>query len=90
MNKEEFIKYTDKMIKGIYSKVNEEEKDFLNALIMTFNNLAEKNDKAIEITNKIIEEYKLNYGNKPSKLLMALNELSKALGGKNDKSSTNK
>ena len=39
-------------------------------------------DKAIEINNRIIEEYKLNYGNEPSKLLCALEIQNKTLQGK--------
>jgi len=40
--------------------------------------------KALEINKKIIEEYQLQYGNQPSKLLMALREQNKILRSLNE------
>lgn len=44
----EFRKYCDKELQSIYSKINQEEKEFLSYLVMQFNKICERNDKAIE------------------------------------------
>ena len=51
-------------------------------IIEHIDNLQQRIYKAIEINNRIIEEYKLNYGNEPSKLLCALEIQNKTLQGK--------
>lgn len=50
MNKEEqeFKKEVDETLQSIYSKINEEEKIFLSYVVNQFNNICERNNKAIE------------------------------------------
>lgn len=43
-----------------------------------------KIDKAIDLTERLIQEYKLNYGEELSKMLMAYNSLLEILGDKNE------
>lgn len=41
-------------------------------LAFEYNELQKRIDKAIDLNERIIKEYKMNYGNTPSKLLSAL------------------
>lgn len=66
MTKEEieFKKECDETLQSIYSKINEEEKIFLSYVINQFNNVCERNNKAIEyIENHSLyeEEYDYDY-----------------------------
>lgn len=57
MNKEEFVKYTEKMNKNIANllKDNEEELTFYSQLVRSFNNVCEKNDRLKKKINELIE-----------------------------------
>lgn len=44
-------------------------------LMEELENLQKRNDKAIDLVERLIKEYKLNYGNTPSKTLMAYETL---------------
>lgn len=58
MTQEEFIKYTERMNKNIVSllKGNEEELAFYSQLIISFNNVCEKNDRLEKKINGLINE----------------------------------
>lgn len=54
---QEFKKECDEKLYSIYSKIDEEEKIFLSYLVNKFNNICERNNKAIEY----IEEHEFDY-----------------------------
>lgn len=58
MTQEEFIKYTGKMNKNIVSLLtgNEEELAFYSQLVISFNNVCEKNDRLEKKINGLINE----------------------------------
>ena len=58
MTQEEFIKYTERMNKNIASllKGNEEELAFYSQLVISFNNVCEKNDRLEKKINGLINE----------------------------------
>lgn len=58
MTQEEFIKYTERMNKNIVSllKGNEEELAFYSQLVISFNNVCEKNDRLEKKINGLINE----------------------------------
>lgn len=58
MTREEFIKYTERMNKNIVSllKGNEEELAFYSQLVISFNNVCEKNDRLEKKINGLINE----------------------------------
>ena len=58
MTQEEFIKYTERMNKNIVGllKGNEEELAFYSQLIISFNNVCEKNDRLEKKINGLINE----------------------------------
>lgn len=48
MTQEEFIKSCNKNLNSIYTKIDEEEKQFLSYLVYNFNQMCERNSKALE------------------------------------------
>lgn len=58
MTREEFVKYTERMNKNIVSllKGNEEELAFYSQLVISFNNVCEKNDRLEKKINGLINE----------------------------------
>lgn len=58
MTQKEFIKYTEKMNKNIVGllKDNEEELAFYSQLVISFNNVCEKNDRLEKKINGLINE----------------------------------
>lgn len=58
MTQEEFVKYTERMNKNIVSllKGNEEELAFYSQLVISFNNVCEKNDRLEKKINGLINE----------------------------------
>ena len=58
MTQEEFIKYTERMNKNIVGllKDNEEELAFYSQLVISFNNVCEKNDRLEKKINGLINE----------------------------------
>lgn len=58
MTQEEFIKYTERMNKNIVGllKGNEEELAFYSQLVISFNNVCEKNDRLEKKINGLINE----------------------------------
>lgn len=62
MTKEEieFKKECDETLQSIYSKINEEEKIFLSYVINQFNNVCERNNKAIEYIEKHKQIYDID------------------------------
>lgn len=58
MTQKEFIKYTGKMNKNIVGllKDNEEELAFYSQLVISFNNVCEKNDRLEKKINGLINE----------------------------------
>ena len=76
MNKldyDEFIKYVNETMSSIYSKINDDEKDFLEMLIKEFN-------RRCEITFKIEDYLK----NSDLKNMLWGKEILKIIGGNND------
>ena len=76
MTKEEqiFKKECDEKLYSIYSKIDEEEKIFLSYLVNQFNNICERNNKAIEVA----ESYNLgkyDYSIPPWGIIELLDEL---------------
>ena len=63
MTQEEFIKYTERMNKNIVSllKGNEEELAFYSQLVISFNNVCEKNDRLEKKINGLINEITSSY-----------------------------
>lgn len=63
MTQEEFIKYTERMNKNIASllKGNEEELAFYSQLVISFNNVCEKNDRLKKKINGLINEIEQSY-----------------------------
>ena len=63
MTQEEFIKYTERMNKNIASllKGNEEELAFYSQLVISFNNVCEKNDRLEKKINGLINEIEQLY-----------------------------
>ena len=58
MTQEEFVKYTERMNKNIVGllKGNEEELAFYSQLVISFNNVCEKNDRLEKKINGLINE----------------------------------
>lgn len=58
MTQKEFIKYTERMNKNIVGllKGNEEELAFYSQLVISFNNVCEKNDRLEKKINGLINE----------------------------------
>lgn len=62
----EFREYCNNELQIIYSKINQEEKEFLSYLVIKFNEVCERNDKAIKCLNKLgtqdgmIKDYKID------------------------------
>ena len=58
MTQEEFVKYTERMNKNIVGllKDNEEELAFYSQLVISFNNVCEKNDRLEKKINGLINE----------------------------------
>ncbi len=83
MTKERFKEIKENLSRRImYTEIcggtqyqNQEELELINYI----NELEKQRKQAIELNNKIIEEYKLNCGNEPSKLLYALEMQNKIL-----------
>ena len=63
MTQEEFIKYTERMNKNIVGllKGNEEELAFYSQLVISFNNVCEKNDRLEKKINGLINEIEQSY-----------------------------
>lgn len=59
MNEEEqeFKKECDEKLYSIYSKIDEEEKIFLSYLVNKFNNICERNNKAIDWVDEYMDEW---------------------------------
>ena len=63
MTQEEFVKYTERMNKNIVGllKGNEEELAFYSQLVISFNNVCEKNDRLEKKINGLINEIEQLY-----------------------------
>ena len=63
MTQEEFVKYTERMNKNIVGllKGNEEELAFYSQLVISFNNVCEKNDRLEKKINGLINELEQLY-----------------------------
>ena len=77
MNKEDYFKY---YIQGsdhylIPKDVFDELFDEMESWKQDTNKYKEVIDKAIDLVEKLIKEYKLNYGDEPSKMLLAYETL---------------
>lgn len=74
---QQFKKEVEETLQSIYSKINGEEKDFLNYLVYKFNLICERNFKAIEL----LEQSQFEYDNIPCNYENDILELKKILKG---------
>ena len=66
----EFKKHCDETLKSIYSKINEEEKTFLSYLVSRFNNMCERNFKALELIYEELYDKEEEYHYRVSELVI--------------------
>ena len=61
MKLEEFKKEVDQNIKSLFKKANNEEKELLNSMINTINNLSQREQELIDYLKEKEKEYKKLY-----------------------------
>ena len=63
MTLEEFKKEVDRNIKNLFNKANNEEKELLNSMINTINNLSKREQELIDYLKEKIKKTKESWGN---------------------------